>query len=498
MTNMATLHEYTAQAERLKLPTDAFIDGEFVPARSGRRFDAISPRDGSVLAAVAECDAEDVDLAVTAARRAFVAGSWSERSPKERRRTLLDLAAAISDHAEELALIESLDMGKPIADALSVDMRVTVETFEFYAEAINKLNDEVLPTGPGTLATVTREPIGVVGAVVPWNFPLMMASWKMAPALAAGNSVILKPAEQSPLTALRFAELAREVGLPDGVLAVVTGFGETCGRAIGLHPDVDAVAFTGSGEVGKLFLHYSADSNMKQVSLECGGKSPQIVFADAPDLDRVTEAVTDGIFHNQGEVCSAGSRLLVHNDRKEELLERLVSAARERTPGDPLDPDTRMGALVERAHLERVLGYIDAGGSEGAELLTGGSQVRTETGGFYVEPTIFDSVRPEMRVAEEEIFGPVLSVISFDTPEEAIGIANGTRFGLAAAIWSKDISTALGTARRMQAGTVWVNNYEGSDITSPFGGYKESGIGRDRSIHAIDKYTQTKSTWIEF
>jgi acyl-CoA reductase-like NAD-dependent aldehyde dehydrogenase len=494
----ATAADYLAAADALDLRTGAYIGGRFVAAQSGRRFDDVSPRDGRVIAHIAEGADDDIDAAVASARAAFDSGEWSRRSPKDRRLTLLRLAALLSDHREELALLESLDMGKPVADALSVDLRVTIETFEFFGEAINKVYDEVAPTPSGTLATITREPVGVVGAVVPWNFPLMMAAWKVAPALAAGNSVVLKPAEQSPLSALRLAELATEAGLPDGVLNVVPGFGPTAGAALGLHNEVDALAFTGSGEVGRCFLRYSADSNMKQVTLECGGKSPQIVFADAPELSTIVDAVCDGIFYNQGEVCSAGSRLLVHTSRKDELLDALVAAAAQRVPGDPLDPSTQTGALVEAAHLERVLGYVDAGIAEGARLVSGGRRVREETGGFYIEPTIFDDVSSSMRIAQEEIFGPVLAVFTFQDDAEAVALANDTVFGLAAAVWSNSLSTALTTAREIRAGTVWVNNYEGGDITVPFGGYRQSGFGRDKSLHALDKYTQLKTTWIAY
>ena len=352
------------------------------------------------------------------------------------------------------------------------------------------------PSSYESLATITREPLGVVGAVIPWNFPIQLMSWKIAPALAAGNSVVVKPAEQSPLSALRLGQLGLEAGLPPGVLNIVPGFGPTAGAAIGLHPHVDGVAFTGSGEVGAKFMRYSADSNMKRVSLELGGKSPQIVFADAPDVATVADGVSDGIFYNQGEVCSAGSRLLVHHSRKDELLEAVVARANDRPPGDPLDPGTKTGALVEERHLDRVMAYLDSGAQQGAVTVTGGGRARVDSGGYYVEPTVLDGVTSDMRVAQEEIFGPVLAVMGFDGVDEAIEIANGTRYGLAAAIWSRDISTALLAAKAVKAGIVWVNNYEGGDVTVPFGGYRESGFGRDQSLHALDNYTQLKTTWI--
>jgi len=407
------------------------------------------------------------------------------------------LAALVEEHAEELALLETVDMGKPIRDSQRVDVPLAAECISYYGEAIDKVYDEVAPTDPSSVVMILREPLGVVGAVVPWNFPLMMATWKLGPALATGNSVVLKPAEQSPLTALRLAELGAEAGVPAGVLQVVPGFGETAGQAIGRHPEVDMITFTGSTEVGKLFLRYSGESNMKRVALECGGKSPHIVTAECGDLDAAATAVAWGVFYNQGEVCNAGSRLLVHHSVKGELLDRVVKAAERIRPGDPLDPKTRMGAIVDRTQLERVLGYIEAGKEEGAELHLGGGQALEETGGYYVEPTIFDAVSNEMKIAREEIFGPVLSTISFEDLDEAIAIANDTIYGLAAAIWSDDVNVAHSAARRLRAGVVWVNSFDAGDITSPFGGFKQSGFGRDKSIHALEKFTDLKAIWIQ-
>ena len=492
-----TYADNLSRLDSLVKHTDAFIGGVFTPSVGGRRFDSISPRDGHTVASVAECDADDVDVAVRAARSAFEDGRWSRRSPRSRRRVLQRLSRLIEEHSDELALLESVDMGKPVSDAIAVDLRVSVQTFDFYAEAIDKTYDQVAPTDHDVHATITREPLGVVGAVVPWNFPLMLTSWKLGPALAAGNTIVLKPAEQSPLTALRLAELAAEAGLPDGVLNVVPGYGETAGAAIGRHMDVDAVTFTGSGPVGREFLRYAADSNIKQVSLELGGKSPQIVMADAPDTADVASAIAGGIFFNQGEVCSAGSRLLVHSSRRDELTEAVVRAARELEPSDPIDPESRLGAVVEAQHLDRVVEYVDSADREGARRLVGGSRRREDTGGFYFEPTVLDDVQPGMRVAQEEIFGPVLTIQPFDTPEEAVSLANGTPYGLAAAVWTKDLSTAHLTAKSMRAGTVWVNCYDASDVTVPFGGYGESGIGRDKSLHALDKYSHLKTTWMQ-
>jgi 4-guanidinobutyraldehyde dehydrogenase/NAD-dependent aldehyde dehydrogenase len=492
-----TRSEWDARARALSIEGRAFINGEYVSARSGATFECISPIDGRVLALVASCDAMDADLAVASARLAFESGVWSRQAPAKRKAVMVRFSELLQAHAEELALLETLDMGKPISDALSVDLPGTIDSIRWCGEAIDKIYDEVAATSVDQLGLVTREPVGVVVTIVPWNFPLMMASWKLGPALASGNSVILKPSERSPLTAIRIAQLALEAGLPAGVLNVLPGYGNTVGKALALHGDVDTLAFTGSTQVAKQLLVYAGESNMKRVWLEAGGKSPNIVFADAPDLQVAAEAAAAAIAFNQGEVCTAGSRLLVQASIKERFVPMVVEAMKGWKPGHPLDPDTNVGALVDGRHLDGVLRYIQEGQVEGARLLLGGRAARVESGGSYVEPTVFDNVNNSMKIAQEEIFGPVLSVIEFDEAEDAIRIANDTPYGLAAAVWTADLSRAHNMARALRAGSVWVNLYDGGDMMAPFGGYKQSGNGRDKSLHAFDKYTEIKATWIQ-
>ncbi|MDH4653958.1 aldehyde dehydrogenase [Pseudomonas sp. BN606] len=492
-----TRADWEERASRLRIEGRAFIQGEYVEAASGDTFDCISPVDGRLLCKVASSGEADAMRAVASARATFDSGLWSRLAPVERKQAMIRFAELIDAHAEELALLETLDMGKPISDSLNVDLPCAVDAIRWSAEAIDKVYDEVAATPHDQLGLVTREPVGVVAAIVPWNFPLLMTCWKLGPALATGNSVVLKPSERSPLTAIRLAQLACDAGIPAGVLNVLPGFGHSVGKALALHMDVDTLAFTGSTRTAKQLLINSGESNMKRVWLEAGGKSPNIVFADAPDLQAAAEAAAGAIAFNQGEVCTAGSRLLVERSIKDKFVPMVVEAIKAWKPGNPLDPATNVGALVDSQQLDIVLGYIESGHADGAKLVAGGKRVLEETGGTYVEPTIFDGVDNAMRIAKEEIFGPVLSVIAFDSEEEAVAIANDTIYGLAAAVWTSNLSRAHLVGKALRAGSVWINQYDGGDMTAPFGGFKQSGNGRDKSLHAFDKYTELKATWIK-
>ncbi|WP_342243302.1 aldehyde dehydrogenase [Pseudomonas sp. OTU5201] len=492
-----TRADWEQRAKSVQIETRAFIHGEYTNAVSGETFDCISPVDGRLLGKVASCDLADAELAVKDARAVFESGVWSRLAPVKRKEVMIRFADLIDAHAEELALLETLDMGKPISDSLSVDVPSASRAIRWSGEAIDKIYDEVAATPHNELGLVTREPVGVVAAIVPWNFPLLMTCWKLGPALSTGNSLVLKPSEKSPLTAIRLAQLAIEAGIPAGVLNVLPGFGHTVGKALALHMDVDTLVFTGSTKIAKQLMIYAGESNMKRVWLEAGGKSPNIVFADAPDLQAAAEAAAGAIAFNQGEVCTAGSRLLVERSIKDKFVPMVVEAIKAWKPGNPLDPATNVGALVDTTQMNNVLSYIQAGHDDGAKLVAGGKRVLEETGGTYVEPTIFDGVSNAMRIAKEEIFGPVLSVIAFDSEAEAIAIANDTIYGLAAAVWTNNLSRAHLVGKALRAGSVWINQYDGGDMTAPFGGFKQSGNGRDKSLHAFDKYTELKSTWIK-
>ena len=491
-----TTTDWHARAKTLKIDGRAFIGGVRMPAAGGQTFECFSPIDNRKLADVASCQEIDVNLAVACARTAFNDRRWAGLSPRERKQAMIRFADLLITNREELALLETLDMGKPISASLSVDVNSAANSLRWFGEAIDKVYDEIAPTADNTLAMITREPIGVVGAIVPWNYPILMACWKIAPALASGNSVVLKPSEKSPLTALRLGDLALEAGIPAGVLNIIPGFGEQAGTPLAMHMDVDCIAFTGSTGVGKKIQIMAGQSNLKRAWCELGGKSPNIVFADCKDLDKAAAASIGSIFYNQGESCNAPSRLLVERAIKDAFVKKLLAHLPDYQPGDPLDEKTTMGAIVDCGQMENVLKYIASGKAQGAKLLAGGAQVRTETGGFYISPTVFDAVTNDMTIAAEEIFGPVLSIIAFDSEEEAIKIANDTPYGLAAAIWTQDISRAHLVAQRLRAGTVHVNSYDEDDITVPFGGYKQSGNGRDKSLHALEKYTELKTTWI--
>ncbi|HVJ77656.1 MAG TPA: aldehyde dehydrogenase [Hyphomicrobium sp.] len=493
---MTSLAHFEAIAGSLKLPGDAIIGGKHVPSASGRTFANVTPRNGRVLNHVAQCDVSDIDVAVKSARQAFEDGRWRKLHYRDKKRILFKLAELMERDAENLAVLESLDVGKPITNALQGDVPNAIRTLRYYAEALDKIYGEVGPEAPDRFSFVLHEPLGVVGAIVPWNFPLHMAMWKVAPALAMGNSVILKPAEQSPLTALKLGELALEAGLPAGILNVVPGLGAEAGKALALHNDVEMIAFTGSGAVGKLLMQYSGQSNLKRISLELGGKSPHIIFADCPDLERAATEAAWGVFYNAGQVCTAGSRLLVAETIADDFLDRLLAIARRIVAGDPLEPATTSGAMVSEEQMKTALRYIETAKREGGALTLGGNRTRAESGGFYVEPTVFDRVQPGATLAREEVFGPVLAVTRFSTPDDAIRIANDSTYGLAAGLWTKDISLAHRAAREIRAGLVWINGWDSCDITIPFGGFKQSGFGRDRSLHALHKYADLKSVSI--
>ena len=488
--------DWTERAAAQPIDGRMVIDGVRLAAASGETFDSISPINGRVLGQVARGAQADVNMAVASARAAFDSGRWAGKPPAVRKRLLMRFADKILAAKDELALLETLDMGKPIQYALAVDVPSTARCIAWYAEAVDKIYDEIAPTAANALALITREPMGVIGAIVPWNYPMIMAAWKLGPALASGNSVVLKPSEKSSLTALRLAELAVEAGIPPGVLNVVPGHGAEAGEALALHMDVDAIAFTGSTRTGRRMLDYASRSNLKRVYNELGGKSAFLVFDDFAQIERAAKTVAGSMFFNQGESCNAPSRVLVHERIADDFVAMVAAQMPAYQPGDPLHASTVMGALVDDIQLKTVLGYIEAGQAEGARCVAGGRQVMTDTGGYYVEPTLFDGVSNGMKIAREEIFGPVMSVIRFKTEAEAVQLANNSSYGLQASVWSDNINRAHRVARALRAGTVHVNSYDEDDLTVPFGGYKQSGNGRDKSLHAFDKYTELKTTWV--
>jgi aldehyde dehydrogenase (NAD+) len=481
----------TTSVEQKKL----LINGEWRTATGGKTMPVVNPATEEVIAEVASADKADVDAAVAAARAAL-AGPWGKMSARDRGRLVWKLAERLMERADEIARLETLHNGKPISESRQVEIPAAAECFQYFAGWADKVHGETVPVKGNNFVYTLREPVGVVAAIVPWNFPLLLAAWKVAPALACGNVVILKPASQTPLTALALGEIASEVGLPPGVLNVITGPGSSVGQSIVEHPDIDKIAFTGDTSTGKQIMRSSSDT-LKKVTLELGGKSPNIVLPDA-DMEAAIRGATVGIFYGKGEVCAAGSRLLVDRSIKDAFMEKLVERARKMVPGDPLDPKTRLGAIASKGQLERVLRYVETAKKEGAALVAGGSRADIGTGrGYFMQPTIFDNVTPEMTIAREEIFGPVLATIEFSDLDEAIARANDSPYGLAAAVWTKDIKKAHYVARRLQAGTVWVNTYNVYDTAAGFGGYKQSGFGREMGVHALEHYTQVKTVWVD-
>ena len=492
-----TIQDWSSLAADLDIEGRAFINGRYENALSGETRETVSPANGQKLADVANCGIEDADKAVETARAAFESGVWAAMAPADRKMVLVRWAELIEDHADEIALLECLDVGKPISDTTGVDVPAAARTIRWSGEAIDKVYDEIPPTPADSLALVQRLPLGVVAAIVPWNFPLSTTAWKLAPSLATGNSVILKPASNTPLSALRIAGLAAEAGLPDGVLQVLPGPGGSLGRHLALHNDIDGLTFTGSTEIGKQLMQYSGESNLKRTFLELGGKSPNIVFADA-NLEKAAMFAAIAVFYNGGQTCTAGTRLIVEDSIRDKFIEMVVAHSQNWMPGNPLDPATTMGPMIDAAQLKTVAHYVDIGRQEGASLIAGGNQTMLDSGGSYHEPTVFDGVNNSMRIAQEEIFGPVMSVIGFKNADEAVAIANDSIYGLAGAVWSNNINTAHKVAAAVRVGTMGINNYFGGDVTVPFGGFKQSGNGRDKSMHAFDDYTELKTTWIEF
>lgn len=495
---MKTQAQWQALSEGLAFRHQAYINGQFQDAASGETFASVNPANQQLLTNVASCDSADVDVAVAAAKAAYESGVWADRSPKERKQVLLKLADLMEQHKDELALLDTLDMGKSITDTFEVDVPEAIDSFRWTAECIDKLYGEIAPTGNDILNLISREPVGVVAAITPWNYPLLMATFKVAPALAAGNSVILKPSEKSPLSVLLLAQLASEAGIPDGVFNVLPGFGHTAGKALALHNDVHAIAFTGSTRVAGMLMQYAGESNLKRVWLEAGGKSANIIFADCEDIQVAAEGAAEAIFSNQGEVCVAGSRLYVQNSIKQEFMAALLEAAKAYQPQNPLNPDCNMGPLVDAAQLQNVARFVEGALQQGGRLLLGGVPSVKDGEGFYAQPTIIDNANHDMTFVQEEIFGPVLAVMDFETEEQAIALANDSKYGLGASIWTANLSRAHRVSRKIRSGMVWVNTWGEGDSTMPFGGIKASGNGRDNSLHALEKFSELKSVLIRF
>lgn len=497
MSNLLTHDEYQAIASDLPLPLNAYINGKFAAPLSGERMDTFNPATGENLGAMASCNAEDVDFAVTKSREVFDRGEWSRLHPSERKQVMIQLCKLMERDRHQLAVLESLESGKPIRECQLTDVPETIACLKWHAEATDKLYDQISPSGDDAMGLIVREPVGVAACVLPWNFPLMMLAWKIGPALSAGNSVIVKPAEQTSMTALRVAELATEAGLPDGVLNVLPGDGPNAGEAIGRHDDIQVVSFTGSTEVGRRFLEYSAQSNLKKVVLECGGKNPALVLSDADNLEHAAKHIVYAALWNMGQNCTANSRVIVHSDVKDELVERILGQLREWQTGEPLDPRSHLGAIISAEQYDKILAYIETGKKEGGEVLTGGNAI-TLGEGLFIEPTIFDKVTPDMTIAREEIFGPVVAIIEVSSDAKGLALANDTCYGLQASLYTSNLKNAHRYARALQAGTVSVNCYAEGDIATPFGGYKLSGFGgRDNSLQAHEQYCETKTIWID-